>query len=105
MNNYTPGPWEVHKYPHPNRQVKRSCLGISSHHVRDFITQYVLTEADARLIAAAPEMYELMLDANVELATLVQYPGIIDDDIKSAVEICGKIHALMRRIDGEVEAE
>lgn len=49
-------------------------------------------EANARLIAASPEMFKLMLDSDVELASFANSP--------TATEICNKIHELWRQITG-----
>ena len=101
--SFTPGPWEVHKYPNPNKRVKRPCFGISSHHVRDFIAQYVLTEANARAIAEVPKMVELLkkfYKLADESDCFFGWEGK-DGDRRQAWEIVEETQAILSRIEGE----
>ena len=69
MSKHTPGPWTAiaKRNPDPSEgthwiQCKLGALGYWRGHKQDHDdSKWILNEADARLIAAAPEMYEALI--------------------------------------------
>ena len=53
------------------------------------------TEANARLIAAAPEMLELLKEANCAICL---YGDIYDDEVR---ELTGRIDTFLSRVEGD----
>lgn len=85
MNKHTPGPWRV------SRGAQADPFSIESEtrtiaHVKSAFRHLGETEANARLIAAAPEMYE-------QLSMLVRW-------CEDQGETCAFARALLARIDG-----
>ena len=113
MSNFTPGKWGVHpaggiyadQEPAPGESLERR--------VEVWLDEYTEEhKANARLIAAAPEMYEL-LKKFVDKAD-VRMPGhdVFDADGKLISwvsqrwvdnELIDKTNALMRRVEGDGE--
>ncbi len=87
MSKFTKGTWEVeiiygdHYTVFANEHLVADCFS---------------NEANAQLIAAAPEMYELLKE---ELIPTSDYGGILSFEREK------KIRTLLTRIDGEVEYE
>ena len=93
MSKFTPGPWEV-AYLDENEQavVKAKHIEIATcwHHCVQSIEQEM--HANARLIAAAPEMYEVLRRIREGCA----FP---EDDVQRAIrDVCRDILA---KIDGD----
>lgn len=86
MLKFTPGPWHVPEYIGAGWDV------VDVHDVN--IAQNIQEEADARLIAAAPEMYGLLYEALQELKH-----NMLKEYDTSSVWPC--IKELLNRIDGE----
>lgn len=96
MPKFTPGPWAVTEHvtgtmvveavsaPKAKRAVAR-CGGLP-----------VVRQANARLIAAAPELYEALADALAELSPLMQAYRP-----EHYAAICGKARAALAKADGE----
>lgn len=90
MTNFTPGPWKV--------ETKCACLGVfdsKGHGVANIVYGRPDDElnANARLIAAAPEMY----------AMLKEFEDIFTESGKTG--FAAHIKLLLMRIDGEEEAK
>jgi len=109
MNKRTPGPWEIKLYPYPSRLKKKPCIGISSRHARDFIAQYIRSDADARLIAAASEIADKLKEIVNALDTINDFNSILFGGMGGPLRIHPKIldeaKALLRRIEGDEKAE
>ena len=92
MSNFTPGKWKYWKYK------KYPCWYIGQELEDTYLAQ-TYSEANARLIAAAPEMYDELYEALQLCAGHSSYEGDdFDEQAKS-------IRELLARIDGEqVEA-
>ena len=88
--NHTPGPWGY-----------ESSLGLILSNEGKVIADPIQGVADARLIAAAPEMYDLLDDAMTELASIVNNYELTEEDTRDAIAVCKKFDALWRRIKGE----
>lgn len=74
MSAHTPGPWKAHRTTHarsglPEFEIHWSADG-------ECVAEIVHGEADARLIALAPEMLEALKDA---------YPHIENDALRSGI--------------------
>ena len=87
MAKFTPGPWEIEKRKTVPAYLVKSPLCT----VAEIFTNSWMTESNARLIAAAPEMYELLRTAMPS-----QYSCAID-----AEKWRQQRRALLARIDGE----
>lgn len=102
MNNpkHTPGPWRLNEF-HINREGLTVCELVTSDnskriaridgHVLDSCKASNEANADARLIAAAPEMIETLKLALSSLQLLLadKLPNVTDDDIRliKAIEL------------------
>jgi len=109
MADFTPGPWgytgrsktghldSIYIYS-KNPECKRiACIG--EVYFDDAEPQSL--DFNARLIAAAPEIYELLKKA-------APYVSICDDEMEghgNAGEVFSEIKNLLRRIEGEEEAQ
>ena len=87
MPNFTNGEWDFIEYPMNNNKEKWYLVGSTEKAIG-----FIRHKADARLIAAAPELYELVMD---ELRG--EAGGILSFDRKA------KIKAVLNRIDGKEE--
>ena len=107
MSNFTPGPWTVEqdeefdwKYtirgPYPE-------IPNATYALLKTLGNGNNNEANARLAAAAPEMYKLLLKAEEELGSAVNNYDMSDDDARDAIRVCNKIYAVWRRIEGKEE--
>lgn len=72
MGKHTPGPWQIKSYDGELRILDSTPIG-SSPPIAD-VNMFLNGEANARLIAAAPEMLEVIkgLVARIEEGTLVR---------------------------------
>lgn len=75
---FTPGPWKTHLVNSclivdPNGDVIAEALGDYRHPEK-----WPVMEADARLIAASPTMFEALQEARVQVAILQERLGIVD---------------------------
>ena len=104
MSNFTPGPWKVCGSGEfiiaakGNAKIMTAVASVSGIKVNP-----ERTKADARLIAAAPEMYEALKE-------VAPYVSICDYEMEGAdggkaEELFNVINALLGRIDGEEETE
>lgn len=59
MSNHTPGPWTVRPIPNPGL-VGHTGYAIDFNEDQEQVVDFVYEEADARLIAAAPELLEAL---------------------------------------------
>ena len=100
MNSYTPGPWEAVPF-------NFSCVNMWDIRVKNQpdddpypIADMVFQEANARLIAAAPEMV-----IKLEQASCLLYDASTVDWLGAEVSkgIADRIDALLRRIKGKEE--
>ena len=96
MSKFTPGKW-IYYPPSENdiREGLEDCTILSTQGRIGHFIGTISTEADARLIAAAPELYEMLRE---ELIPISDYGGILSFSREA------KVHKLLARIDGE-EAE
>ena len=98
MAKFTPGPWIIDE--HLDIRNKRSHVIAQVSHMpgkiggKDVFNPKSM--ANARLIAAAPEMYELLKE---ELIPTSDYGGILSFSREN------KVKELLARIDGEEEDE
>jgi hypothetical protein len=84
MSNHTPGPWNVNG--------KQSIRGANSEYIAR--TNWQNGEANARLIAAAPELLEALMLADQHLRTL--YPtGVEQGDY-----ICSAVRSAINKAKG-----
>lgn len=90
MSAYTPGPWVVLD-EHPAGVKDRSVMAVDQdgHHyyvatVHDTASHDGCWAADARLVAASPELLEAL--RVVEQAGLIRQDGVIDAGVLAAVQ-------------------
>lgn len=84
---HTPGPWlsgQTITAPHPDR--------LPGSHERITVAQRVNRPADARLIAAAPELLDLLYHA---------LPCVEEFDKPTRPKLSAKIRAIIKQIEGE----
>lgn len=81
MSGHTPGPWVAQPDPHSN--PGEWVIGIANGPV-DYVA--VCSERDARLIAAAPELLEALIDCRraLELANFTGELAVVDAAIAKA---------------------
>ena len=95
---HTPGPWEWHEW----YGEYGICTPLGIEHPKGMpIARVYYSEADARLIAAAPEMVTLLNAALCEM----QNPYAEKWITSGTRMVANNIAALLRRIDGEEETE
>ena len=108
MSKFTKGKWKINKhfdiYSEDGQFVALCCIkhkeAYLSNKYKEIYTQE--TKANARLIAAAPEMYEL-LSSSLEYAEYVEdyFGGKTPEEIPDAYHFIKSIDNLLARIDGE----
>ena len=102
MSGHTPGPWEVEKNGY--HWTVRAPLEICGHMGTFELCRLSSgndpkQEADARLIATAPEMEDLLWAAWQELSFTSQHPyQTTEQDAKWEAELAKEIYALLRRM-------
>jgi hypothetical protein len=103
---HTPGPWEYNWSTRPNNGPKQGWF-VESSNASDYVAYGAIaelpdgrdnTEANARLIAVAPELLALLLDMREELR-----PGTTGgNDYHDAWEVFGgRIEAAIRKAEGQ----
>jgi hypothetical protein len=97
MSNFTPGPWKCHE----QYGEYAICVPLGVEHPEGKpIARAYYSEADARLIAAAPEMAKLLSEAwllmDDALTTQISDPEKGED----MSILCEKIDALLNKING-----
>ena len=89
---WTPGPWEADGcFIDANRCMEQVCNTLSSVNGRNF--------ADARLIAAAPDLYEALESAEESIATFMGVHGYPMDS--GAGDILRQVSAALAKARGE----
>ena len=102
MSNFTftPGPWEPRKRYYADFDLPHWEVAYGDMEAYRLVAGYVRTEADACLIATAPEMKDLLWDAWQDLNALSNGDQSCDARYE-ATETMDKIMRLLHRIDGE----
>ena len=95
---FTPGPWIAHKLPKTDWLPGRWEI----HYSKDgeCVAEIVHEDADARLIAAAPDMYEALKKADF---AIMQVPAVSEGVSSLLVEAAAFISEALRKAEGEVE--
>lgn len=98
---YTPGPWAI------SRNTSMSVVGKNDRPVcstggyqDNRVDSSVLlaeNEANARLIAAAPDLYEALKEADAELETLACAMGLTSE----LVAVCERVKAALAKAEGK----
>ncbi|MBQ9527245.1 MAG: hypothetical protein IJR68_06510 [Fretibacterium sp.] len=118
--SFTPGPWEVGGKEDGDLQIWPSAvfddntmpitIAVLPLDKYDMLKDWPedggpseMMAANARLIAAAPEMKDLLEDAGYFMLYLIHDKETIDDEARAAFDVVLKIGALLRRIEGEEE--
>jgi hypothetical protein len=94
MSEFTPGPWE------PVRSLTCGHLR-AGHNYNTPEPKKEWTDADIRLIAAAPELYEACDECLHALRTLIVYGELSDGSIDYLEK---KLNAALDKADGEQKA-
>ena len=97
MSKFTKGPWKV--TPHLDVMKGHNYIAPISIMTKKYMTVNEETRANARLIAAAPEMYELLdyiASYLTALSKLIPLSGLL-------INYLSMINDLVARIDGEEE--
>lgn len=98
MSNFTPGPWEPRKRYYADFDLPHWEVAYGDMEAHRLVAGYVRTEADARLIAAAPEMKDRLKEAKECLIYLTPW---WEDDLERIEGVIDSINALLRRIEGK----
>jgi hypothetical protein len=95
MTKHTAGPWAYHFEPTINRHVVRAGFAGERNICIDYGAGLKSYEAaaNARLIAAAPDMIELLRDCS-------DFLDRSDDDLEAAERLSQRIKALCASIEG-----
>lgn len=93
---FTPGPWKA-------KRQSESTWGVWSKSKKGAVAY--CGKEDAHLIAAAPEMKDLLEDAGNFMLDLIHDKETIDDEARAAFDVVLKIGALLRRIEGKEDPE
>ena len=106
MSNFTPGPWEVEKNGY--HWTVRAPLEICGHMGTFELCRLSSgndpkQEADARLIVASPEMYELLRETWDTLSIIFHQLWMRQIHDWGARNQADKIHAFLKRVNGEEE--
>jgi hypothetical protein len=115
MSAFTPGPWQA-AVEMDGRHHKVSIMSenpafkteewpyhpliAGAYHGRGQAPRDVCN-ANARLIAAAPEMYAMLHEAGIKLEGFASSGDKLDDEQRSALFTAKAIRALLTQIDGE----
>ena len=91
MSNFTEGEWKVNKHYGCIYSGETLIARVANFSENASTPE---TEANARLIAAAPELYEMLRE---ELIPISDYGGLL------SLSRADKVHKLLARIDGEDE--
>ena len=108
MSNFTPGPWELLTLEAPITRKKIPLIGSFGEYGvvsgdDEEVIAHVWKLADARLIAAAPEMLD-------KLKAAIPYIKMANEELDSGeggfiMALLEETIALLRRIEGEEESE
>lgn len=100
MSNFTPGPWEARweKKGKRYRIFNRHLLCLGEVYYIGEEGRHGDGEANARLIAAAPEMKDRLKEAKECLIYLTPW---WEDDLERIEGVIDSINALLRRIEGK----
>jgi hypothetical protein len=93
---HTKGPWAILDHFEPNRILIDSGVFPNSTPVAEVISAGDTKRANARLIAAAPDMLEALELANSYLLSISNHP-----DIHNATALHLKLQSLIREVSGE----
>lgn len=94
--SHTPGPWKVQTFSAKTYMISTFQNGL--------IAQHVPGEANARLIAAAPEMYEELREMLYYARCVYEQHGGDDEQRGLAPKVkkdIDRVEALLRRVDPE----
>lgn len=108
MMKHTPGLWHVAPNPHGCIKGTESLHSVAAREIRNLGSVIVtvaenMEAADARLIAAAPEILEALLNL-ADCATLIierRSTGDLQDAIDSLVVDLGDAHVALRKATGD----
>ncbi len=94
-SKHTPGPWKVHKMP--------KAIGYAEWEIHysddgECVAEIVYKEADAHLIAAAPDMYEALKDVLAWWGFPREYA---DSEITDTAILYWKIKAALAKSEGK----
>ncbi|MDI3856369.1 hypothetical protein QK383_10405 [Pseudomonas aeruginosa] len=87
MRKHTPGPWEIERYSDGLIQIVGNIRAVSEHeeHVTNVVEAVTMgDEANARLIAAAPELLEA-LQVCIEQITALCSADDVPDQARAAI--------------------
>jgi hypothetical protein len=105
MSKHTPGPWKVDVWNYDNADMPRKDLVVLNHSFRlatidwdegkdnPYTIAKNEAESNARLIAAAPEMYEALKTAKDDINAL------LDDKVCDAPAMIRWINAILAKIE------
>lgn len=104
---WTPGPWHVETRDFPNRAPvlkAQAIVGSDGHTITEgaWGSTWTQSDANARLIAAAPEMADMIARLETGLADM-RRRGVIDesDDSQWLDAVITNARAVLARINGE----
>ena len=80
MSNHTPGPWAARPIPNPSPSGHIG-YAIDFNEDQEQVVDFVYEEADARLIAAAPDLLEALEELTRHQEALGRHNVIIDKAI------------------------
>lgn len=109
MSNYTPGPWRVRENDGDHwglREVVGPSLSVRGFTVATNVSLKMAAqvEADARLIAAAPEMLRLISDLYAGLQTgQGRFASLDDDELAEAID--DEMSSLLGGVDWQGKRE
>ena len=99
MNNHTPGPWEYKKvWQSPSYEIFHDVC-----HIANVSGAEKQNGGNARLIAAAPDMVEMLRETQHELLVIYHQLWARQIGDWGAQEQAGKINALLKRIEGKMD--
>lgn len=87
MSKHTPGPW--HKGELRGGEIHVRVAGFTVARVDAWVGNGGVSEANARLIAAVPELLEALREASARLKEYAQYFGIQTDAVKALIVRAG----------------
>lgn len=67
MIGISPGPWKINKYKKTSNSTRNTALTIKDSDNRYVVTGYCKSEADARLMAAGPEMLRELIKKELKI--------------------------------------
>tara|TARA_R100000654_G_scaffold782_5_gene3019 strand:+ start:614 stop:925 length:312 start_codon:yes stop_codon:yes gene_type:complete len=92
-STFTPGPWELVQ--------ERDYLNIQETKTNLIVAQFCsISEANARLIASAPEMYELLRDLSKVIENLESIGANLPYYFKDDMSMSDKVRELLAKVEG-----